>query len=193
VGAIGGLTDALLAAQQLGLLGARPVADAVSHAREFVKALETMRAPTDGEASGSGPTKERLTVVDMGSGGGLPGLVIATDRPDLAVTLVDRRQKCADFLERAVAALGLGGRVMVRCCDVTALIGALDQFDAVTARGFGPPTATLRAAARLVRSGGRIVISEPPEGDRWISGDVQRLGLTQRREGAVAVFTHATS
>jgi 16S rRNA (guanine527-N7)-methyltransferase len=187
------LTDALLTAQQLGLLGARPVDDAIGHAREFVRALETMRVPIDGEASGVGATKERLTVVDMGSGGGLPGLVIATDRPDLAVTLVDRRQKCADFLERAVAALGLGGRVMVRCCDVTALIGALDQFDAVTARVFGPPTATLRAAARLVRSGGRIVISEPPEGDRWISGDVQRLGLTQRREGAVAVFTHATS
>jgi 16S rRNA G527 N7-methylase RsmG len=91
-----------------------------------------------------------------------------------------------------VAALGLADRVTVRCCDVTTLIGALEQFDAVTARGFGPPTATLRAAARLVRPGGRIVISEPPAGDRWISGDVQRLGLTRRREGAVAVFTHTT-
>ena len=191
MGSIGGLTDALLAAQQLGLVGARPVDDAVGHAREFVRALETMRDPTDGVASGQGATNAPLTVVDMGSGGGLPGLVIAADRPDLAVTLVDRRQKCADFLERAVAALGLGDRVTVRCCDVTTLIGALEQFDAVTARGFGPPSATLRAAARLVRPGGRIVISEPPEGDRWNSGDVQGLGLTRKREGAVAVFTQA--
>lgn len=131
----------------------------------------------------------RLTAVDIGSGGGIPGLVLAHDRPDLAVTLVDRRQKCTDFLERATASLGLRERVVVRCCDTSSLIAGGEHFDAVTARGFGPPSRTLRVAAQLIRSGGRIVISEPPEGDRWSPGQLEELGLTHRRMGAVVVFT----
>ena len=128
-------------------------------------------------------------MVDIGAGGGIPGLVVANDRPDLSVTLVDRRQKCTDFLERAVAALGFRDRVAVRCCDISVLISAGEQFDAVTARGFGPPSLTVGAASKLIRPGGLIVISEPPEGDRWIGAQVGRLGLTHHREGSVAVFT----
>ena len=116
-------------------------------------------------------------------------MVVANDRPDLAVTLVDRRQKCADFLERSVTALGFRDRVTVRCCDTSALIVAGEQFDAVMARGFGPPSRTLHVAAQLVRPGGRIVISEPPHGDRWSSDQLAKLGLAHRRQGAVAVFT----
>ena len=83
-------------------------------------------------------------------------MVVANDRPDLAVTLVDRRQKCADFLERSIAALGFRDRVTVRCCDTNALIAAGERFDAVTARGFGPPARTLQSGggSRAVRAVG---------------------------------------
>ena len=91
--------------------------------------------------------------VDIGSGGGVPGLVVASDRPDLAVTLVDRRRKCTDFLERTTAALGWRDRVTVRCCDTDALITAGERFDAVTARGFGPPERTLAGGRAADRSG----------------------------------------
>jgi len=182
----------LRAAQRFGFLGARPVDEVVEHAREFVRALATHGAPGD-------PTDERfdswaggLTVVDIGSGGGIPGLVVANDRPDLAVTLVDRRQKCADFLARSVTALGLRDRVTVRCCDTSALVAAGEQFDAVVARGYGPPSRTLDVAAKIVRPSGRIVISEPPEGDRWSPDQVARLGLVHHRQGAVTVFTSAS-
>ena len=137
----------------------------------------------------NGSTAGHPTVLDIGSGGGVPGLVVASDRPDLAVTLVDRRQKCTDFLERTTAALGWRERVTVRCCDTDALITAGERFDAVTARGFGPPERTLEVAARLIGPGGRIVISEPPQGDRWSPDLLRRLGLAHHREGAVAVFT----
>jgi 16S rRNA (guanine527-N7)-methyltransferase len=186
------LLATLRSAQRWGLLGARPVEEVVEHAREFVRALVELDATSTN--AGVLPTSSwprSSTVVDIGSGGGVPGLVVAHDRPDLTVTLVDRRQKCADFLERAVAALGLRERVTVRCCDASALIIAGDRFDAVTARGFGPPSQTLRAAAHLVRPDGRILISEPPEGDRWSPDEVRALGLTRRRVGAVAVFTRA--
>ncbi|HEX4980918.1 MAG TPA: RsmG family class I SAM-dependent methyltransferase [Ilumatobacteraceae bacterium] len=181
----------LRSAQRWGLLGARPVEEVVEHAREFVRALAEVGATPTGAGLSASTSPRRSTVVDIGSGGGVPGLVVAHDRPDLAVTLVDRRQKCTDFLERAVAALGLRERVTVRCCDANALIIAGDRFDAVTARGFGPPTQTLRAAARLIRPEGRILISEPPEGDRWSPDELDALGLARRRVGAVAVFTRA--
>ncbi len=55
---------------------------------------------------------------------------------------------------------------MVRCQDVTTFRPD-EPFDAVVARGFGPPEFTLSHASRLVRVGGTIVISEPPGVDRW--------------------------
>lgn len=188
------MLDALRRAQRLGLLGARPVEEVVEHARAFVRALATLGA-TVPTADGARPASagESPTVLDIGSGGGIPGLVVAGDRPDLAVTLVDRRQKCTDFLERTTAALGWRHRVSVRCCDTASLITAGERFDAVIARGFGPPELTLDVAARLVGPGGRIVISEPPDGDRWSSDQLDRLSLSHQRAGAVAVFTNVAA
>ena len=65
-----------------------------------------------------------------------------------------------------------------------------DTGASAVARGFGPPETTLEFASRLVRAGGRIVISEPPTGDRWDGELVAELGLRRRRQadGRVAVF-----
>jgi 16S rRNA (guanine527-N7)-methyltransferase len=116
------------------------------------------------------------SVLDLGSGGGIPGLVIAHDLPSTHVTLLDRRAKRTDALERVVLRLGWGHRVVVVCQDV-ATFGPNASFDAVVARGFGPPAFTLTCAARLVRSGHRIVISDPPGVNRWDAGLLERLGL----------------
>ena len=176
-------------AQRLGFLGARPIAEVIEHARGFVRALDDL------------PT--RSNAVDLGSGGGVPGLVIAHDRPTMAVTLLDRRAKRTDFLERVVRRLGWHDRVSVACQDV-ATFGPPGSFDVVTARGFGPPDFTLASAARLVRPGGRIVISEPPDQDRWDEHVLERLHLRRldvrrenvanepsigRLDGLVAAFT----
>ena len=98
-------------------------------------------------------------MVDLGAGGGVPGLVIAHDRPDLRLTLVDRRSKRTDFLRRVVRRLRWSTRVDVVTADVEAVIGRRGPaaFDAAVARGFGPPDTTLRFATQLVRAGGRIV------------------------------------
>lgn len=156
------LVHALDDAQRLGFLGARPIPDVVAHARGFVRALRAH--------------DEVDTVLDLGSGGGLPGLVVAHDLPDLHVTLLDRRAKRTDFLERVVRRLGWGDRVSVICADVESFLPT-DPFDAVVARGFGPPEFTLSAAARLVRPGGPMVISEPPGADRWDEDVLIRLGV----------------
>jgi 16S rRNA (guanine527-N7)-methyltransferase len=145
------------------MLGRRPIGDVIHHARAFVDALTT----TTG------------TVLDLGSGGGVPGLVIAVDRPDLQVVLVERRQTRADHLVRLVRRLELTDRVSVRAVDAERLHDELPLVEAVVARSFGGTDVTLRAAAPLLASGGRIVISEPPQRDasRWAPALLERYGL----------------
>ena len=99
------LLDALASSQRLGMLGDRPIADVVDHAGAFVAALAASRG----------------TVVDLGTGGGVPGLVIASARPDLRLVLVDRRATRTDHLGRLVRRLGLADRVEVVTADAAAL------------------------------------------------------------------------
>ena len=157
------LVEALEVSQRLGMLGRRPIRDVIDHARAFVDALST----TTG------------TVVDLGSGGGVPGLVIAVDRPDLDVVLVERRQTRADHLVRLVSRLELTNRVSVRAVDAARLHEALQPVEAVVARSFGGSDVTLRAAVPLLTPGGRIVVSEPPEQDasRWPPPLLERYRL----------------
>jgi len=183
------LVDALRDAQRLGFLGPRPIPEVIEHARGFVRAL---RAREHDRAIES--------VLDLGSGGGVPGLVIAHDLPSARLTLLDRRAKRTDALERFVRRLGWQDRVTVASTDVTTFTPA-DPFDAVVARGFGPPEFTLMQAARFVRVGGPIVISEPPGADRWDERLLAELGLrrvddptapaavrSSELDGLVAVF-----
>jgi 16S rRNA (guanine527-N7)-methyltransferase len=159
------LVDALLDAQRLGFLGSRPIPEVIEHARGFVRALRTSE-------------HDRVidSVLDLGSGGGVPGLIIAHDLPAVRLTLLDRRAKRTDALQRVVRRLGWQDRITVACADV-AIFAPDEPFDAVVARGFGPPEFTLTQAVRFVREGGPIVISEPPGVDRWDDRLLGELGL----------------
>jgi 16S rRNA (guanine527-N7)-methyltransferase len=139
------------------MIGAAPIADVIDHSSAFVSALA--------DVSG--------TVVDLGSGGGVPGLVIAWRRPDLQLILVDRRTTRTDHLRRLVARLGLSTRVDVVAADARDLPRLLDRsVDAVVARGFGRPDEVLDAARPILAETGIVVVSEPPgKTDRW-TGDV---------------------
>jgi 16S rRNA (guanine527-N7)-methyltransferase len=160
------------------MLGDRPIPEVIEHARLFVGAL----------------TEVRGSVIDLGSGGGVPGLVIAFDRPDLRLTLVDRRRKRADLLERIVRRLGWSDAVEVVADDADDVVARRPaSFDAATARGFGPPDETVRVAADLVVRGGIIVVSEPPGGPgqvrRWPTRLLEDLGLDRvPSDHRVAVF-----
>jgi len=171
------LVDALLDAQRLGFLGSRPIPEVIEHARGFVRALRARE-------------NDRVieSVLDLGSGGGVPGLIIAHDLPAVHLTLLDRRAKRTDALERLVRRLGWQDRITVACTDVTTFVPD-DPFDAVVARGFGPPEFTLAQAVRFVRDGGPIVISEPPEVDRWDDRLLADLGL--RRVEAPTISSSA--
>jgi 16S rRNA (guanine527-N7)-methyltransferase len=83
------------------------------------------------------------SLVDLGSGAGLPGLVIAIARPDLAITLVEQDQRKAAFLNEAKRVLGLT-HVTVEAINVAKVSR---QYDVVTARALSP-LAQLLAMAR---------------------------------------------
>ncbi len=137
-----------------GAIGERSLTDAIAHADRFVACLP------------AGPVQ----LADLGSGGGLPALVIAVRRPDVAVTMIERRATRADMLRRAVIRLGgpdFARVVAADADDVARSEGG--SYDVVTARSFGAPLVAARAAGRLLRPGGLALISEPPVGgdERW--------------------------
>jgi len=158
------LLAALAAIQARGAIGTTQLTDAVRHAERFVALIS-------GEAR---------TLVDLGSGGGLPGLVIADRCPRVAVTLVERRTSRADLLRRAVAALECGDRVVVLTADVASLAGtASGSFDVATARSFAAPAVTARWGGALLRQGGVLLVSEPPDDrpGRWSDAVLTPAGL----------------
>lgn len=120
------------------------------------------------------------TLLDLGSGGGLPGLPLLVRLPHLSGVLLDASEKRCAFLSWAVAELGLSERVDVHRGRAEELGHQPDLragFDAVTCRGFGPPAATIEAAVGFLSQDGILVISEPPERREWDPATLSNVGL----------------
>jgi 16S rRNA (guanine527-N7)-methyltransferase len=98
-------------------------------------------------------------VVDVGSGGGLPGLVLKIARPDLELTLVEADQDKAAFLAHACAQLGLDGvRVLARRAEDAGHDPLLrETFDVAVARALAPLPTLVELCLGLVRVGGRLL------------------------------------
>jgi 16S rRNA (guanine527-N7)-methyltransferase len=167
-------------ARRLGFLGPPPVGEQVDHATVFAGVLE---------AAGIGPA----AFLDLGSGGGLPGLVIAALWPEHRGTLLDASQKRTAFLRRTVVTLGWQSRVDVvegRAEDLARDPGLRGRFSLVVARSFATPSVTAEIGGAFLLAEGRLAVSEPmtpcdsagpkrstePEG-RWPADGLGRLGL----------------
>ena len=91
-------------------------------------------------------------IVDIGSGAGLPGIVIALARPDLTVTLIEPLQRRVDFLNEVVAELEL---------PITVIRGKAESvkkgFDVVTARAVAPLPKLVPMSWHLVKAGGSLL------------------------------------
>lgn len=165
------LLDSILEdARTHGFLGPGEAAAHRRHAEGFLALLE-------GEDVGS--------AVDLGSGGGVPGLVLALALPASRWVLLDARAKRTAFLRDAVARLGVGDRVAVRTerAETSGRDPALrGRHGVVVARGFAPAAVTAECAAPLLQPGGVLVVSEPPGGaDRWPAPSLVELGLQEDR------------
>lgn len=181
------LARVLERSRTVGFLGDGPVRHHIAHALGFVQALGT---------------EVPARFLDLGSGGGVPGLVLAMAWPDAMGTLVDAQDKRCVVLRDAVESLGLGDRVTVRRGRAEELgrdPAFRSGFDAVTARSFGPPAVAAECGSPFLAVGGRLAVSEPPDGaERWPTEGVAGLGLvlepTEQTPGArVSVLRQVTA
>jgi len=100
---------------------------------------------------------EARTLLDIGSGAGFPGAVVACVREDLMVTCCDSVQKKVSFVKAIGAELGLGMRaVAVRSAGDPEAEG-LGRHDAVVSRAVADPARWLPLGARYMAEGGRVL------------------------------------
>ncbi|HET9945214.1 MAG TPA: 16S rRNA (guanine(527)-N(7))-methyltransferase RsmG [Actinomycetes bacterium] len=99
---------------------------------------------------------ESASVADVGSGAGLPGVVLAIARPDLRVTLVEPLLRRTRFLDETVEELGLQAQVEVVRGRAEELAGTR-TFDVVTARAVAPLERLARWCLPLVDPDGELV------------------------------------
>lgn len=167
------MIDVLERSRALGFLGPGPVADHVRHARSFLFAALELEPGLENASP---------RCLDMGTGGGVPGLVLAELIPSSTWVLLDSMQRRTAVLAEEVAGLGWSGRVEV-IAD-RAEVAARDErlrggFNLVTARSFAAPGVTAECARGFLSPGGLLVVSDPPEGpgDRWPSSPLAAIGL----------------
>jgi 16S rRNA (guanine527-N7)-methyltransferase len=128
------------------------------------------------------------TVVDVGSGGGLPGLPLKIVRPDLSLTLVEADQAKAAFLVRACAALALDGvEVLARRAEEVGQDPLYrETFDVAVARALAPMPVLAELCLPLVRVGGRLLAQKTEGEDLAAAGRAIGLlgGMLNRVVGA---------
>lgn len=119
------------------------------------------------------------TLLDVGSGAGLPGIPLAIARADLDVTLLDSSHKKASFLTQAKAELGLAN-VTIECERVEHWRPGR-TFDVVLSRAFADLGEFVAQAQHLVRPGGSLLAMKGV----YPFEEIARLPATHRVENVV--------
>jgi 16S rRNA (guanine527-N7)-methyltransferase len=164
------LLDVLVRAQSLRFLGSGDPAEHLSHALGFRDAVVAyLGTEPDG-------------FCDLGTGGGVPGLVLAALWPKSRGALVESAARRCAALEGWSRDLGSEDRVEVlhgRAEHWAHVEGYREAFQVVTARSFARPAITAEMAAGLVRVGGVLVVSDPPDApsERWPADALANLGF----------------
>jgi 16S rRNA (guanine527-N7)-methyltransferase len=118
--------------------------------------------------------------LDLGSGGGLPGLPLALAWPATQWILLDGRDGRAEFLRQAVTKLGIDERVRVIAerAEIAGRGELRASVDVVVARSFGRPAVTAECGSPFLRREGLLIVAEPPgENDRWPAEGLAQLGM----------------
>lgn len=117
-------------------------------------------------------TMQPMTVIDLGSGAGFPGLPFAIFAPWAQITLIESNGKKATFLSEVISALKLGNaKVFAERAE-----SHPGKADLVTMRGVEKFTDSLPLALQLVQSGGRIALmigASQMEAARALAADVR--------------------
>lgn len=154
-----------------GFLGSMSLDDQIEHSLGFRAAVES--------ALGRPP----ISLIDLGSGGGVPGLILAGVWESTSVSLLDASERRTSFLREEVERWGRLDQIEVvrgRAEEIARSRNSEDLVEVVTARSFGSPAVTAECSAPMLEIGGILVVSEPPNDDavsRWDITGLLTLGL----------------
>lgn len=133
----------------------------------------------------AGVLGDQGSIIDIGSGAGLPGIPLAVVRPDLRFVLLDSRRVPCGFMREAVRRLGLAN-VGVREARVEAVAGELEssggEFDATISRAWANLSPFLQVSARLLKAGGVAVAMKGPGLERELAACGEELDLFERSD-----------
>lgn len=118
------------------------------------------------------------SLIDLGSGAGLPGIVLALLIPGAEVTLLERMGRRSDFLRECVAELGLANTRVIQA-QAEEMAGRLSA-DVVTARAVAPLVRLAPLALRLARPGGLVLAMKGAGAEQELAGArpvLARLGV----------------
>lgn len=121
---------------------------------------------------------EAHNVLDVGAGGGLPGIVLAISRPDMKVSMIDTVHKKTAFLKQVKAELELSN-VSVYTMKVQEL-EVSDKFDVITSRAFADLSDFLEWSGHLLLEGGKFIAlkgTAPAEEQERVPAEWKVTGL----------------
>ncbi|MDA9093366.1 16S rRNA (guanine(527)-N(7))-methyltransferase RsmG [Methylophilaceae bacterium] len=98
------------------------------------------------------PFIKSSTLLDVGTGAGLPGIVIAIVNPDIKVSLIDKVGKKITFIKRIVAELGI--KNIETYHDRVELLTSEDKYDGIISRAFSNMEVFIKSTKHLIKSQG---------------------------------------
>jgi len=147
----------------------------VKHVGDALTLLAHLPASTGGEGSVRGTIK----LADVGTGGGILGIVIAIARPEIQVTLVDATRKKLDAVKIMAVEIGLTN---IRTLH-TRMEEIEEKFNVVTARAVAEMETLLGWCERLIKRNGSLLAMKGPKVDE----ELARLSARHRRQWKIDV------
>ena len=135
-------------ARSAGVLGDNSIEELVAHAAGYLQA--------------AGHVHDEFLGIDLGTGAGVPGVLLALARPGSRWVLIDANKRRCEFATGAVAAMALGDRVSVRHARVEDLAhdgNFRGQAGLVVSRSFGSPSEVAECGLAFLAPTGRLVVS----------------------------------
>lgn len=121
-------------------------------------------------------------VLDVGAGGGLPGIVLAICRPDMKVSMIDTVHKKTAFLKQVKAELELANVTVytMKVQDLGTVTPVSDKFDVITSRAFADLSDFLEWSGHLLQEGGKFIAlkgTAPAEEQERVPAEWKVTGL----------------
>ncbi len=158
----------------------------------FIRSLR-VATPAGGNVSTSEWFSGRR-IIDIGAGGGVPGLPLKIALPDANVTLLESNRKKCDFMAHVVSDLKLGGVVVLnaRAEEAAHSPEHRESYDLATARGVASLSALAEYALPFLKLGGVAVLPKGPDLE-GIRAESEDAAYAAKRIGAAPAIIHAVS